>query len=169
MVKERRVRYTADIRSRANSNNYTNPVFRATMALEAGAESHVGATPNTGLRRSSTCPGSAFSGLLQPGKCGGEIHLDVDHAMGCLWGAAAQRLWMLESSEVRWVSIQFPGQRTFLFPSLDFSTFNIHQPCLTPFHPSKSHQNGTQRRASRLPETHHHTQRRWKSCLCKDR
>lgn len=45
MTKEERVRYTADIRSRANSNNYTNPVFRATMALEAGAESHVGATP----------------------------------------------------------------------------------------------------------------------------
>jgi hypothetical protein len=45
MVKESRVRYTADIRTRANSNNYTNSVFRATMALEAGAESHVGATP----------------------------------------------------------------------------------------------------------------------------
>ena len=45
MVRKRRVRYTADIRCRAKNSSYTNPVFRATMALEAGAESHVGAPP----------------------------------------------------------------------------------------------------------------------------
>jgi hypothetical protein len=38
MVEEERVRSTADIRSKANSSSYTNPVFRATMALEAGTE-----------------------------------------------------------------------------------------------------------------------------------
>ena len=59
-------REKGEIHSRYSLRNYQqqlyyNPVFRCKpWALEAGAESHVGAFPHTKARGSSTCPESAF-------------------------------------------------------------------------------------------------------------
>lgn len=75
---------------KANSSNYTMPAFRATMAFEAGEESHVGCNRHTGLGET----------LLSPHRvCGGRSKITEYGAGESRCSASFQVLFVDPASE----------------------------------------------------------------------